>query len=241
MAQPLPPAQQSLGIFQNYIARQSESLVLKERVLSLSGDSFSIKTLDGRDILQVKGEALSLSKRKIVMDMQGNPMFTIRKHHFSFPSTYYAEDPQGNKFFEVEGKFSCEYPVPPPPPPPLFCLVQALFSPNEFYSFEGRTGTEADVGLCVNIVGSSKAIGRFVNSFTNQQEELMMKGNFFDTCADITNSKTAQPVARIDRKLLNARELFAGQQTYAVTVAEGVDMALIVAMCICLDERRNDH
>jgi uncharacterized protein YxjI len=234
MAQPLPPAQQPLGIFQNYIARQSESLVLKERVLSLSGDSFSIKTLDGRDILQVKGEAFSLSKRKIVMDMQGNPMFTIRKHHFSFPSTYYAEDPQGGKFFEVEGKFSCEYPVSLPTPLPF------LFSPNKFYSVEGRTGTGADVSVCVNIVGSSKAIGRFVNSFTNQQEELMMKGNFFDTCADITNSKTGQPVARIDRKLLNARELFAGQQTYAVTVAEGMDLALIVAMCICLDERRND-
>ena len=93
-------------------------------------------------------------------------------------------------------------------------------------------------GLCT--VGSSKAVGRFVNSFTNQQEELMMKGNFFDTYADITNSKTGQPVAGIDRKMLNPRELFTNQQTYVVTVAQGVDLALITAMCICLDERRNE-
>ncbi|KAF7503100.1 hypothetical protein GJ744_004309 [Endocarpon pusillum] len=194
MAQ-LPPSPQALGIFNNYIAHQSESLVLKERVLSLSGDSFSIKTLDGRDMLQVKGEAFSLSGRKTVMDMQGNHIFTIRKEHFSFPRAYYAEDAQGKRFFELQGKFS---------------------------------------------LGSSKSIGRFINSFTNQQEELLMKGNFFDTYADITNVKTGQPVARIDRKMLNARELFTGQQTYVVTVAQGVDLALITAMCICLDEKRND-
>jgi uncharacterized protein YxjI len=90
------------------------------------------------------------------------------------------------------------------------------------------------------LVGSSKSIGRFVNSFTNQQEEWMMKGNFFDTTADILNHKTGLPVARIDRKFLNARELFTNQQTYVVTVTQGVDMALVVAMCICLDERRNE-
>jgi uncharacterized protein YxjI len=42
----------------------------------------------------------------MVMDMQGKHMFTIRKEHFSFPKSYYAEDPSGKKFFEVEGKFS---------------------------------------------------------------------------------------------------------------------------------------
>lgn len=68
----------------------------------------------------------------------------------------------------------------------------------------------------------------------------MMKGNFFDTYADITNVQTGQPVARVDRQLLNARELFTNQQTYVVTVAQGVDLALITAMCICLDEKRNE-
>ena len=68
-----------------------------------------------------------------------------------------------------------------------------------------------------------------------------MKGNFLDTYADIRNAKTGQSVARIDRKMFNARELFTSQQTYVVTVAQGVDLALITAMCICLDERRNER
>jgi uncharacterized protein YxjI len=67
-----------------------------------------------------------------------------------------------------------------------------------------------------------------------------MKGDFFDRSADITDSTTKQPVATISRQFLNARELVGGQQTYHVTVAPNVDMAIIVAMCICLDEKRNE-
>lgn len=104
-----------------------------------------------------------------------------------------------------------------------------------------REGTfDADELVFLVAVGSSKSVGRFTNAFTNQQEELMMKGNFFDTSADITNVKTGQPVAKVDRKMLNARELLIGGQTYVVTVAQGVDMALIAAMCICLDEKNNE-
>lgn len=67
-----------------------------------------------------------------------------------------------------------------------------------------------------------------------------MKGNFFDTRADITCETTGQVVATIDRKFFNSGEFFGSKQTYAVTVAPNVDMALIAAMCICLDERRNE-
>jgi hypothetical protein len=47
-------------------------------------------------------------------------------------------------------------------------------------------------------------------------------------------------VARIDRKLLSGSDIFFGQQTYAVTIAPGVDMALVAALCICLDEKNNE-
>lgn len=67
-----------------------------------------------------------------------------------------------------------------------------------------------------------------------------MKGDFFDRKASITDEATGQVVAVIDRQFLNARELLGGQQTYHVTVAPNVDLAIIVAMCICLDERRNE-
>lgn len=75
--------------------------------MSLSGDSFHIELYpSNQPLLQVQGTTFSISGRKMVMDMQGNALFTIRKQTFSIPSTYYAEDPNGNKFFEVQGKWS---------------------------------------------------------------------------------------------------------------------------------------
>lgn len=46
-------------------------------------------------------------------------------------------------------------------------------------------------------------------------------------------------VAQVDREFFNARQLLANRQSYAVTVAPGLDVALIVAMVVCLDERRD--
>jgi uncharacterized protein YxjI len=57
----------------------------------------------------------------------------------------------------------------------------------------------------------------------------------------ITNSESAGAVvARIDRKILSGKDVFFGQQTYGVQVAPGVDLALIAALCICLDEKNNE-
>ncbi len=68
-----------------------------------------------------------------------------------------------------------------------------------------------------------------------------MNGNFFDSKADIICANTGVPVARIERERWNARQLLGGKQTYFVTVAPNVDMSIIAAMCICLDERRNEN
>lgn len=69
----------------------------------------------------------------------------------------------------------------------------------------------------------------------------MMKGNWLDTSADIVQESNGAVVARIDRKLFNAREAFMGTQTYHLTVAPGADLALMAAMCIALDEKQNDN
>lgn len=75
---------------------------------------------------------------------------------------------------------------------------------------------------------------------TPREETFTMKGNWRDTTADIVSTNTGQPVARIDRKLLNKREILGGQQTYALIVEQGANAALMVAACIALDEKNND-
>ncbi len=100
--------------------------------------------------------------------------------------------------------------------------------------------SDGDINRPANeAVGSSKSIGRFVSPL-GKREELMMKGDFFNTSANIVSEAFGAPVAVINRKFFNASELLFGKQTYAVTIAPNVDMAIIVAMCICLDERRSE-
>lgn len=80
------------------------------------------------------------------------------------------------------------------------------------------------------------------------------RSDFFDRKAEITWHGV--PVARISRQFFNARELIwdkqvrqrslppaspaltaRRRQTYFLTVAPGVDAAMLVALCICLDEK----
>lgn len=102
----LAPRKQALGIYSGFVAQHGEELVLKEKLASLSGDSFSVKTVDGREVVKVGGKAFSLSGRKHVTDLQGQNIFDIRKEHFTLHTTYYCEDAKGDKVMEVKSKWS---------------------------------------------------------------------------------------------------------------------------------------
>ena len=110
MAQ-LPPAPHPIGLFEHMIARQTETLVLKEKIMSLTGDSFDIKLANGQPIMRVKGKVMSISGRKSVFDMHDNHLFDVCKEHFHLHSTYVCEDPQQKKFLEVKSSFKCTHPT----------------------------------------------------------------------------------------------------------------------------------
>jgi uncharacterized protein YxjI len=90
----------------------------------------------------------------------------------------------------------------------------------------------------MQLVGGAKLVATFNNASNGQAVELLVKGSFFDRNATITLD--GQPVAQIGRNFFNAREIFGGQQSYQVSVAPGVDLALLAAICICLDEKANE-
>lgn len=79
----------------------------------------------------------------------------------------------------------------------------------------------------------------FKNRASNGADiELMIRGDWLDRSAQITMGDVV--VAQISRKMFNARELLGGQQTYYCTVAPGVDLAMMAALCVCLDEKENE-
>lgn len=70
----------------------------------------------------------------------------------------------------------------------------------------------------------------------------MMKGNWRDSTADIVDETRNVVVARITRKsMFKSFTTFAtGQNEYGLTVAPGVDFALMAALCVCFDELNNE-
>lgn len=94
-----------VGVFPQFFARGSETLVLKEKVLSLTGDDFHIKLANGTPILRVEGKLMSISGRKKVFDEQGTHLFDIVKEHFHIHTTFRVDDAKGAKVMEVKSSF----------------------------------------------------------------------------------------------------------------------------------------
>lgn len=80
-------------------------LALKERVFSLSGDDFTVRTAEGQDVLKVKGKFISLRDSKKFTDMQENEIFTLQNKLLSIHKSFYAVSPDDKHNFEVKGKF----------------------------------------------------------------------------------------------------------------------------------------
>jgi len=156
----LQPVPQPLAIFDHMIARQTLTLVLKEK----SFDDFDIQGLDGSRWMHIEGKMASMHGRKKVYDPAGAFLFDIIKEHFHLHATFSCEDENKRQYMEVKSKFS---------------------------------------------VFSSKANATFTTA-RGHPVTLTMRGNWRDTSAEIVDAAGGAVVARVDRKLFNAREAFMG-------------------------------
>ncbi|RDW84731.1 hypothetical protein BP6252_02321 [Coleophoma cylindrospora] len=121
---------------------------------------------------------------------------------------------------------------------PLFSLRTKLLSLHKSFYAESPSGQILFEVKGKFSIGSSKMIASFTNTANKAPVELLIKGDWFDRSATISMNNV--PVAQISRSYFNMREIFASQQSYFVTVAPNVDLVLIAAICVCLDERENE-
>lgn len=105
----LDPVVERIAIFDQFVSSEPQTLVLKEKVLSVSGDSFEIKLANGQPIMKVHGAWVSLSGRKKVEDAQGKHLFDIVKEHLHVHTTYALEDPHGKKVCEVKSNLTSKF------------------------------------------------------------------------------------------------------------------------------------
>lgn len=102
-----------MGIFNNFIFPQQQEVVVDEKGVSLTGDSFRISLIDGTPLLKVQGKFFSFRQRKEVYDLSDRHLFTIRAKASSIiRATYWVEDPSENFLMEV--KFSASKCEPTP-------------------------------------------------------------------------------------------------------------------------------
>ncbi|KAF8606972.1 DUF567-domain-containing protein [Ceratobasidium sp. AG-I] len=194
---PLVPQNPPLGVLPAYAQNTEVTLKLREKRISLSGDSFAITDVSGRPYFKMEGNAFHIRDKKTLMQADGRPIFNIQNKLLSIHSQYLVY----NATQSTESE-------------PLF-VVKSHFS---------LTGAKLDVS--------------FTNASDNRPVVFELKGSFFDRSAEITMG--GQPVARISRQFMNSGQLLFDQQTYFLTVAPGVDVAMMVALCVCMDEKANE-
>ncbi|KAI5370086.1 Putative tubby-like protein [Septoria linicola] len=205
---------------------QQVTLILKEKVFSLSGDTFTVQTAEGTNVLQVKGKVASLHARKTFSDMAGEQYFSsilLGVHHwkrsYSFATPMNADVP--GIFIGAE----------------ILVLAEKKLKLFKTFYGESPAGHNFDIEGHFSF-GSSKSTVSFVNAGDKAPIELQVKGDWFDRCASIKLGE--RTVASVSRSFANAREVFGGKQTYFVTVAPNMDLSLIAAICVGLDERENE-
>ncbi|KAJ5855568.1 uncharacterized protein N7529_009512 [Penicillium soppii] len=98
----LAPVVEPIAIFDQFVSQEPQTIVLKEKVLSVSGDSFEIKLANGQPFLKVHGAWISISGRKKVEDANGNHLFDIVKELLHIHTTYAIEDTHRKKICEVK-------------------------------------------------------------------------------------------------------------------------------------------
>lgn len=104
----LAPLPEPIAIFDQFVAKESQTLIMKEKVLSVSNDSFEVKLASGQSLLKVHGAWASLSGRKKVEDVQGKHLFDIVKEHLHIHTTYALEDTHRKKIAEIKNNLSCK-------------------------------------------------------------------------------------------------------------------------------------
>jgi uncharacterized protein YxjI len=192
----LAPAPYAIGVFPAYCQHQNEvALKIREKKLSITGDDFDITdAVTGAKVFHVNGDVLSLHGRK---GMQDHILQSTADPAYSF----YEEisDAAGNHFFTL--------------------LRSNLHLHMTYHGKDVATDATLFTVTAEVLSWGPKLTCTFRNSITGQEEELHLKGDFFDRNAEITCNDI--PVARIGRKFFNAGQLLFDDQTYILTAAPG--------------------
>jgi len=105
-----------MGLFKNYVNKpltspktpivavdnrfafqQPVTLLLKEKILSFSGDDFSITDVRGTPYFKCNGKAFNIKEKKVIYDLYNKPVLSIKNKFFSISNKQTIYDGSGNQ------------------------------------------------------------------------------------------------------------------------------------------------
>jgi len=170
----------------------------------------------------------------------------VREHKTAFSGDDFSikDAVTGQRIFQVDGKvfsLSQKKEFLDATGKPLFHIKKRLISLHTTYDGYSAANDEELFTVKSSFSFGTKLTATFKNrAGAGEEVSLVLKGDLLDRKAEI-QTDSGIPVARISRSFANAGELLFDQQTYFLTIAPGVDAALLVAICIVLDEKSNER
>ncbi|CDR99568.1 hypothetical protein [Sporisorium scitamineum] len=157
----------------------------------------------------------------LVKDAHTNhPSLQVQAKMFSFSAKKTMRDSTGRPLFD-------------------FRRTSTLSLKKEFAGFTCDTDKQLFVVRMVGLFKPKLEI-EFCNRAANGRvERWTLRGRWMSGSSQITTDE-GLVVASISRDYANMGQIFFNVQTYDVTVAPGVDAALVSALCVCFDEAYND-
>lgn len=71
---------------------------MKEKVFSLTGDDFTVKTVDGIEVCKCHGKVMSIKDKKKFTDTAGKEIFMLKNKMLSVFKSFHGESPDGHDF-----------------------------------------------------------------------------------------------------------------------------------------------
>ncbi|TXT15265.1 uncharacterized protein COLE_01458 [Cutaneotrichosporon oleaginosum] len=168
------------------------TMAMTERLLSFSGDDYSIINSENQEtLMSVKGKVFSFHDRKKIYDPDGNMLYNMSDKKLSTGEAFVVEDAKGMDVLSIKKKWS-----------------------------------------------RSKLVAYLLQD--GDERQITLSGDFWGGSANIKDWE-GRALAHIARDVVNVNEAAADQQTYFVTVAPGVDLALIACVCLAFDETENEN
>lgn len=98
---------QIVAIDQRFCSATTVTLHLREKLFSLSSDSFSITDVHtGVVWFRVGGHAFSIREKKTLLDARNSPVVSMKEEFFALTPSYFVSSNSGQSLFEIHCKFT---------------------------------------------------------------------------------------------------------------------------------------